>query len=176
MDLQKMHTTNTTTASFLQKCVAAVVAPALLASTILLGNGLFHGNFYPAYAKAKSCKDKRKECESRCRGRYPGDWREITSCYSRTCDKQNENCTKDASVPSKHAPPENPTKNWGEGVRPTGGNKPLPSKPKIMGDRPPLSGVKQSPGAGGGGPILRSGGGIGGGSSSPGGRPGGGRR
>jgi hypothetical protein len=143
-----------------------------LASAFLFGGSILSGGSQPALAKSKTCNEKRIECEARCRKRYPGDWKQITSCYSRTCDKQYGNCKGSTNVPSKHAPPENPAKNWGEGVRPTGGNKSLPSKPKILGDRLPLSGVKQSPGMGDGGPILRSGGGA----STPVGSPGGGRR
>jgi hypothetical protein len=168
-----MNETNARPSGFCPKSVAAYAVAAMLASTILLGNGLIFGGGHPAYAKEKSCRDKRKDCEARCRSRYYEDWPKITACYKRTCDKQHNNCTNAVNVPSQHAPPENATKNWGDGVRPTGGNKPLPSKPKIMGQRAPLSGVNKSPGPAVGGPILRSSGGVG---KFPGGRSGGGRK
>lgn len=167
-----MYATNSPLTTFLKKCIAVAAAPTLLASALLLGQPILSSGSQTALAKPKTCKEKKWDCEARCRGRYPGDWKQISGCYSRTCDKQHDNCKGASGTPSNHAPPQNETKSAGGGVRPTGGHKPLPRTPKIMGTRAPLSSVKQSPSAGGGGPILRSGGGT----SLPSRKSGGGRR
>ena len=72
-----MRATNSPPAALLKKCIAAVAAPALLASAFLFGESILSGGSQYALAKAKTCKEKR--CEARCRGRYPENWKEITA-------------------------------------------------------------------------------------------------
>lgn len=71
---------------------AALTVSLLLASAFLFTEALVPGEWHTATAATQTCKEKRRACEARCRGRYPNDWTQITSCYSRTCDKQYDNC------------------------------------------------------------------------------------
>lgn len=152
------------------RCVAAVAAPALVASAMLLATPIVPGSSETVLAKdkPKTCQKKREDCQGRCNDRYPTNLEQIHSCLKRTCNKQHDNCVKDQGTkPSKNAPPEKPPMK-GEGVPPTGGVKEPKSPPKNTGTRAPSFGTfsnKQSPGmgGGGGGPILRGGGQSGGG-------------
>src|SRR5262245_22624858 len=77
--------------------VAAATVSLIVASAIVFSEAFVLGEWHAAIAAKQSCQDKRKACEGRCRQHYPSDWKQITACYTRTCDKQYDNCTADSS-------------------------------------------------------------------------------
>jgi len=135
-----------TTGSFVKIIrLFAVCASLIVASALLFAEAVVPGEWNAAVAKEQTCKEKRKACEARCRQRYgeatAAQQTQTSSCYQRTCDKQEQNCEealKDTAgekldVPAPKGRPITPNVIM-PGTRPSGGILDTsPSRPPMRG-------------------------------------------
>lgn len=139
----------------MRRCLAAIAAPPLVASAMLLAAPIVLGSADSALAQ--TCTDQRRACERGCERRYARRSQEL-ACFEYTCERQYNTCVagsggvvivplplvirdhhrrkdhKGGPYPGKEPPP---------GMPP--GNQPPPAAP------PPAAPPPPNPGAGGGG-------------------------
>jgi hypothetical protein len=160
----------------IRQAIIRGVAPATLASTLLVLASALAGSWQPAEAAPikLTCTQKQEACGSRCLKTYgdkkgPNGADQAILCMQRTCDKQKANCDK--AEGNKSGGQAGVQDTGGTGKPPKAGSSTSPgggvatdpkSPPKGTGPRAPLSGgVFNQPsttGSGGSQPILKSGG------------------